>query len=378
MAKTSLSEQLKMETDAGQYVVRLLAALLNGEPSPPLPPELTWEQVYEIACMHSVDSMTFYAAAGFLREQAPEVYAAWEKRRQFNLIQSMTQLSERDRIIKALTAAGIRVLPVKGCMMKEVYPQIDWRQMCDLDMLIDEENVEKARAIMEKLGYTHGEDSQKDASYQLPPYMNVELHHKLFESWHAHSAEYYSDIWARAVPDAKRPGCFWLTPEDEYIYQMAHFNKHFTEEYGSGIRSILDLEVYRRHFAGQLNDDYLQNELRTLELTELTRRSESLAEHWFGTPEQRLQPLTEQETKMAEVVLCSGTYGTVESRALNQSQAGNQKRLRSWIFLPVYRMKEGYPILEKHPYLYPFCWLHRLFAKRQTAFSAFKMILWGK
>lgn len=369
--KADLAQEKKNIEDSGRYIVELIRSLLYDEAAEALPENLTWNQVFETACMHSVEQMVFYAAKKQLAAQ-PDIFNQWNHRCTVNMMKSLTQISERDQIIRAFTAAGIRVLPVKGCLMKELYPQIDWRQMCDLDILIDQENVERASELMKSLGYESGVKTEKDIAFDKEPFMNVELHHKLFEHQYAEGADYFTDPWKHALEDPKRADCFWQTPENEYIYQMAHFEKHYARLSGSGIRSVLDVAMYRRHFAGKLDDNYIRREIEKMGMTETINCLEALAGKWFGTPEQRQEELSPAEQEMAEVVLLSGTYGSYWSRTTRDvnelhkedSQASTVSYSIKRAFLPLAELKRSYPVLEKCSLLYPFCSIHRLVTKR--------------
>ena len=374
-----IEEKLKINTLAGQYVVQLLAALINDEPVPQLPCYLTWQQVYETAKMHSVDSMVFCAAKEQILSQ-PELYEVWNHKRRFNLIQSMTQIREHDRIIEALNAEGIRTLPVKGCIMKSLYPQADWRQMCDLDILIDEGNMEHASEIMQELGYDLHDCSEKDISFSCLPYMLVELHYKLFEKKRAVFAAYYEHIWELALSNQNGSNCFSLKPEDEYIYHLAHFNKHYSEVCGTGIRSIMDVAMFFRRYGGEWDTAYINGELNKLNLLPVADCAQKLAEHWFGTKEQCEEDLSQPEQDMARIVFCSGTYGNILSRIVrdvgqkNASEFGKAKFAMKRAFLPISYMKHDYPVLDKWPVFYPCCFVHRLIRHRKQMAFELKMI----
>lgn len=68
-------------------------------------------------------------------------------------IGSMQQTEER-AVMSALQTAGVRALVLKGCLLAwSVYPSPEQRFRTDLDILVELEQVEKASAILEGLGY---------------------------------------------------------------------------------------------------------------------------------------------------------------------------------------------------------------------------------
>lgn len=355
---------LEIEVRACQYLVQLLAALLHSETPAPLPEGLTWEDICREAARHKLDAMAFCAAQPQLDKQS-ELYKNWKFRRDWSLTQGLVQLGERDSIFAAFTAAGVRVLPVKGSVIKELYPQLDWRQMGDLDVLVDKENIPRAQEILRGMGYQVEEehDTEYHCGCVKEPYMMVELHWNLLADSSV-ANDYFQNAWERAVPDKKNPLLYFLTPEDEYLYEIAHFQRHYVT-HGSGIRSALDIAVYRARYEGKLDEAYISAELKKMHLDDFARCAERVAQHWFGTAEQRAKALDRDGREMEKALFYSGVYGSMYARAAIRLQETDSRSSRAkyvWqrIFVPCDGLACTYPILNKYPLLYPFCWLHRL------------------
>ena len=158
--------------DTYAYLIRLLGSLLCGA-EPPRPPEgCSASELMHLAQRHSVAGMAYYAA-----EKLPisePVASPWRQIRDKALVKDITQQMELESLCAALSGAGIRFLPLKGCVIKGLYPQSDMRTMSDIDILIDERNAAAARGVMEGLGYSceHFGYDIHDIYYK-PPVMNV-------------------------------------------------------------------------------------------------------------------------------------------------------------------------------------------------------------
>lgn len=48
----------------------------------------------------------------------------------------MVQTGEGETIINEASARGIDILPLKGSVLKNIYPNLEFRQMGDLDYLV--------------------------------------------------------------------------------------------------------------------------------------------------------------------------------------------------------------------------------------------------
>ena len=345
------------------YCVDLIRAVIQENAVPPIPEGISLKELYEFAKLHSVEAMVFHGLEQLDMDETDPVWQNWSNRANMLLTQSIVQLAERDQLFAALPAAGIPILPVKGCWLKEQYPDIDYRQMSDLDMLIHEEDASKARTMMEQLGYSWEEDLvENHDSYSKPPYMSVELHLSLLPETDS-SFSYYENIWEKAQPSGEFPGVFRLKAEDEYIYYIVHLYKHLLHA-GTGIRSFLDSVIYRSVYP-DMDRAYLNRELKNLHLDAFALCVEAITDCWFSSG----APLPEDMQEMAKSILSAGTYGTVSQRLHNEMQQVRGKLrnplavktvyLFRTLFLPLKGMQELYPVLKKLPILLPLFWIWR-------------------
>ena len=166
-----------------RYCIDVIRCLLQGIEIPPMPDGVTMQELFAFAKMHNVEAMVLHGLEQLEPDSSDPVWLNWQNRAAMLLTQSIVQLADRDMLFSALTEAGIRLLPVKGCWIKELYPEIDYRQMSDLDMLIPAEQAQDAESIMRSLGYKRDEYEEEinHTGYFKPPYTEVELHTSLLE-----------------------------------------------------------------------------------------------------------------------------------------------------------------------------------------------------
>lgn len=348
-----------------RYSLDVIRAVMQETQVPAFPEQLTLEALYDFAKLHNVEALVYYGLCQLELNFADSCWNHWENRIAMLLAQGAVQLHERDVLFEVLTKAGIPLLPVKGCWLKENYPNPEYRQMSDLDMLIPAEKAQKARKIMLSLDYTTEtfENSPNHASYLKPPYTEVELHTSLLSE----DGGYYDDVWNRVQKVESYPFLYRFSGEDEYIFYLLHLNKHL-EDAGTGIRSILDCLVYRTAYP-DMNRDYLKQELEGLHLWKLAEKIETLSDCWFRTGEKVPREL---ET-MAESILAAGSYGRLENRFQNRLEKLEQKYQNPVIRGVVYwiaricrprkEMEQSYPVLRKLPVLLPVFWIWRAVRK---------------
>ena len=306
------------------------------------------------------------------------------------------QVSERDKLVRLLTEDGIDVLPLKGSVLIDLYPDPSWRQMADLDMLIRADQNHKVRAHMEHLGYTTKIfDSGKDDCYDLPPFLHVEMHRQLVpeSSPLPGLSDYYVDPWRRAVAgaasDAKtgtassQPGSaneqpahlYHFSWDDYYLFLLAHFYRHF-QVGGSGIRNVMDIYVFLQNHKQDLHEEYLAAELEKLHMTDFRTDMEARAERWFGTYEQT--PVNRHREDIDYLLFSSGAYGLVSYSmdfALNRQAEEHRSKLTTGlsylqkIVFPNYDyMMLSYPWMTGAPRAsLPLLWVYRIVHRGWTS-----------
>ncbi len=349
-----------MNKQCAMYCIDLIRAVMQEKAVPPMPAGISLKALYAFAKLHGVEAMVHHGVAQLRVEETDSVLQEWDRRADMILTQSIVQLAERDKLFSAMHDAGIPVLPVKGSWLKELYPEIDYRQMSDLDILIRPEDAKKAKSVMLQLGYFPSkETSDHHNGYSLKPYMEVELHLSLLPDSSEHY-DYYKNIWEKAT-ESDYPGVFRLSPEDEYIYYLLHLQNHVLFA-GSGIRSFLDCVVYRELYP-HMDMEYLMREYEALGITSFVRDVEALSDCWFRTgsiPGKELDALS-------QAVISAGTYGTEEQQFRNQmAKVSSVTPARYWLsrlFLSKKEMEKEFPVLKKLPMLLPLMWFVRLVSR---------------
>ena len=269
--------------------------------------------------------------------------------------------AEKGPVLDALEAAGIWHMPLKGSVIKDLYPKLGMRQMSDIDILFDASKTQDVYKAMTGLGF-EGEVNEHSVHdhYTKPPVCNFELHRKLFGESHVDKlVEYYKDVKSRLIPEEGTSFRFRFSPEDFYIYMTAHEYKHYSNN-GTGLRSLLDTYVYYTKKGSTMDWAYISAELEKLGIADFEARGRSLALHLFGGEE-----LAEAEQEMLDYISASGTYGKVANGVNNRVDAyggGLRGKIRyffSRAFLPMSTVRSSFPLFAKVPVLLPFLPLYR-------------------
>ena len=365
---------MKPENEVCDLLIALLRSAVSDYTAAELPfdPEL-FESAYLLAKSHSVEAVAYYGVVRNNIVLSPELQNKWRSRQDVNIIKSVVEDSERDSIFALFSKNGISFLPLKGILIKQMYPSPEYRQMADMDILIREEQMERATELLTDNGYqcTRSGIGHHDSFFK-PPYVAIELHHEMIPVKHPLYHSYYENIWGKAIPVT---GCeYHLDWNDFYIYMLVHFAKHYYGS-GSGIRSVMDIYVFLQKHRDDLDETYLNTELEKLKLKDFRREAEDLAAVWFEGAEPAV------ESEMAGYVLESGVYGirehVLEKRIKDSYDDGKLNRLsyiRKRLFPNRNFMAYYYPVLEKKPYLLPWFWMKRIAKKWKNGVREFRYV----
>ncbi len=256
---------------------------------------------------------------------------------------------ELDTLSDALERGKIPFVPLKGSVVRGLYPEGWMRTSGDIDVLVRREDFEGAiRYLSDELGYEERGRSTHDASLFTKQGVHIELHFDLVEEDCANNAiDVLRAVWKNVSVKEGWEYRYEMTDAFFYFYHIAHMAKHF-EHGGCGIRPFIDLWL----LDGYEGADRLGREalLAKGHLVKFANAVRSMSRVWFCGGE-----ANELDTEIQDYILHGGLYGSVDNRvALQQrKQGGRIGYMLSRIFAPYSRLKRYYPVLEKHKWLLP-------------------------
>lgn len=352
---------MKKYYEYGNFIIDLLNSLFRNE-QPSMPDfECDWDFFYELCVHHKISNMIYLMVEKLdVPEQIKTKFAA-----DFN--RSVLTDAKQSAIAKKLFAEfenrQIPFLPVKGILIKQLYPVPAYRSSGDIDILIESKSVEKARQVMLDFGFEFtdfdGVEQHNDYEYHKKS-VSIELHKSLAPLDSVHYS-YFANAFEKAHTVANSSFHYAMTDEDFYIYTLFHMYKHFIKG-GVGIKYYLDLYLINHKMSFDMN--YINAELDKLGLRKFNERSKELAEMFFGDrkPDYEL-------AQLACYVYVSGAHGEATFYALadfsgigtlrnNYTKNKIRYYYKAW-FIGRKAMQRKYPVLKKCPFLLPFCYIHK-------------------
>ena len=341
-------------------IVNIIYAALTGKKNK-ISEEFDLEKGITLAKEHNIIAL-FYEGivlCGF----SPDIPVL--KSLQAELYLSVMKDVHQKHMIKEITKrfddANIDYLPLKGTILKTIYPKSAMRTMGDADILIKEEQYDKISEILKTLDFSFIKETDHELVWRHPSLL-LELHKRVMTTYNKDFYKYFDTGWSFAKKVEGTNSRYEFKPEDFYIYIFVHFTKHYRIS-GIGIKHILDLWVYKKAYFN-MNIDYIDKKLEQIGLSEFHKNVMDTLDTWFNNEESN-----DKTTLITNVIFSSGQYGLREmaiiNRAIRESKETGSykktiiKKVANTLFLPYNRMCDEYPILKKMPALLPFMWIIR-------------------
>lgn len=349
-----------MEKLQQEGIIAIIKSALSGKACE-LPKGFDLKGAAEYAEKSQIVNMLYYGAVNCGISQDSEEMQAMFLKVCSSIALNEQQFFEYNKITEAFNKNRIDYMPLKGILLKQIYPKPDMRSMSDIDILIKTEQYEKIKVMFSDMGY----NEKKESNHELPWQKNniyVELHKRIISTYNKDFYQHFGDGWKLGIADKEQPCRYEMRTEDAFVYLFTHFAKHYRSG-GIGIKHMTDLWVYLKAYPS-MDDSYIEDQLSSLKLLEFYKNVLKTLEAWFSGAEP-----TEITDFITDVIFNSNSYGNHEDHIAglmirSQKTTGHKTNTRAreivkTLFLPYRYMREKYPMLNKAPVLLPFMWIVR-------------------
>lgn len=347
-----------MEKFKKEFISIIQAAF--SEKAESISSDFDWEKAIDVAKKHNIVPIVYYGAIACGISNDEKFMEELNHLTLKSVLVSVRQTYEIEQIEKVFEAEKIEYMPLKGTILKDIYPKPEMRTMGDADVLIKLEQYPKIESIMKELQFSFKYESDHELIWDKPA-LFLELHKSIMTTYNEDFYRYFGTGWgiAKSVPNSSR---YEMTAEDFYIYAFVHFTKHYRIT-GIGIKHLIDLWVYS-NARSELDWEYVEKELKKMKLFKFHNNVRNTIDVWFNGAAE-----TDATELITNVIFNSGQYGSAETAIINRALQKGEKstfklkfeRVFQSVFLPFEVMKEKYAILCYVPLLLPFMWIVRCF-----------------
>jgi len=260
------------------------------------------------------------------------------------------------RICEALRRAEIPFIPLKGSVIKDLYPEPWMRTSSDIDILVNEYDLENAIvAIENSTDFRMGGRGFHDVSMANQS-VHLELHFSIIENM-PNIDRVLLRVWDYTEKTGEE---YRFTPEFQIFHVVAHMSYHLRRG-GLGIRPFLDLWLLRTKT--DFDEQRLQQLLEEAGILTFYKKSCAMLDIWMNS-----KPYTPELEALEEYCFTGGVYGNIE--IASAAFARNGKGLRYLIkrlFISRTALEGLYPRLKRHPFLLPYYQVKRWLRLKDTS-----------
>ena len=339
-----------------QLYLSLLRSGITGAPihlPDPLPDKEAQGALYRLAYSH--DMAHFVGAelekAGFSMEE--KVKTAFTNVRIKALYRYTRLWHGFDQILALFERHALPSVPLKGAVLRHLYPTPEMRTSSDIDLLVPEERLEEAVSLLTgELGFTEKGRTYHDVHLVMGDAVNLELHYNITED-DPILDPLLEEAWQHASPKA---GGAEHVFDDAYFafHIVAHACSHFLRG-GCGTKVIMDMYLLSQ--SPTFDADAVRALCHKCGIDRFFDALLLLSRVWFGDAEH-----TETTLGMEDLILGGGAFGSISNRtAIGTAKRNRLRYALDRIFIPRRRLARLYPSLLKYPFLLPLFHIRRWF-----------------
>jgi hypothetical protein len=273
--------------------------------------KVDWNEVY---CVAKEQSVVGLVAAGINRFVVHDSRFKVPQKWTLLVASKIVQLEQRNlamnafiaQLIERLRKAGISALLVKGQGIAQCYERPLWRACGDIDLYLNKEDYEKAKALLIPIAQKIEDEEKKRLHLAMTiGEWVVELHGtmytKLSRRMNRVADEVHSDIFYNGKVrswDNNGVQVFLANANDDVIIVFNHVINHFFME-GVGLRQICDWCRLLWHYRKELDVVLLEKRIRRMGLMSEWKAFGEFAVQYLGMPVEGM-PFLNVRNKMSD------------------------------------------------------------------------------
>ena len=341
-----------MLTNTQEKLIEILRAELTGTDEADLS-DLSDQElaaIYHLAKAHNLSSM----AGNYLFEKGIDNRVIL---RDMAYAQSNVEKQEKvmAEISKVLNEACIPFLPLKGIVMRRLYPKPWMRLSGDIDILIHPED---RLCVIEALSNLPGmqfKPSVGEDHFTSADSVTIDVSTVLHgPSAIDNNGTLMADIWDHASPSAEAPALYTLSDAMLYTHAVNHMARHLKTG-GCGINHLMDLWVLNHRIPVDAEKKSARLALiKEKHLEKIAEELEKISEKWFSNAK------TPVDTELEEYILSGAAHGTQKTRvSVNRKGLSKARYMLNRFFVPYDYLKILFPQIEGKRWLTPFYEVYR-------------------
>ena len=341
-------------------ILKLIKAGLLSEQCV-LEDDVDWNYIQVSSYRFNIINVVYQAIKNSGLHIPPEYLRVFQVQALQGLKKDRNQISLTNELFKCFEENGITYLPLKGSVLKSLYPKAEFRQMSDADIYIKAGEYDRIKPLMEQLGYSFVGETRHELIWERKDELIVELHKSIFDPKYG-MIDYFDRCRDKAVDNRHQNFRMDLDINDHLVYAVIHLAKHCIIG-TANIKNLLDIYFLKKE--QNIDETYVEQCLKKLQLKDFYDVSCAALDEWFGGRE-----FSERSEKLLIQMLTASKEFTIRRRIASTMVLDLQGKKKVTFlekvkccfrafFRPYMIMRKEYPVLKKVPVLLPVFWIWR-------------------
>lgn len=237
-----------MDNTQRQIIYMLSAAIRKKNVKFRSDEKINWNEVLEESEAHKVTPLIYSSInrAEALNIMDESTLSTLKKNVFKSSITQSSHIKNVASVLERFNNAGIPIIVLKGLVVRDYYPIPDLRTMCDADVLVHEEDLEKVSALMISLGFNQIKEKDDHGAhivfYKGSTVFEVHwtlINDRFFKGDKSFEDKLWDDAMDVTVGGVKTKS---LSLEDLAVHLCTHMAVHLAYS-GFGVRQLTDLVV---------------------------------------------------------------------------------------------------------------------------------------
>lgn len=334
---------------------------------------INWEIFIDELKAHKIESLMYSAMEKeTINNIEKNLLGQWKKDTFQSVVYQLNHIRQVEEILKAFNDNDIDVMVLKGIVIREMYPRPELRTMCDADLLVHKEDLDKVRELLSTIGYIETEISDVHANF-FRGSTHIEVH------WIITKEHYFNEIsileqeiWKNAViVKIGESKALSMANEDFIMHLCLHMASHLIDR-GFGIRQVCDLVLFVEQRGEDTNWEEFLKKVKLCGIETFVKVIFNLSKELFYMEipnELQCEVNKKLINELTNDIFSSGVHGKRDRALLFAKELaydGNSKddsviyKYIKFLFPKVNQMSGKYDYAKKNKLLIPIAWLHHL------------------
>lgn len=373
-----------------KQLVKILSLAIRGEKNLSNGnEEFLWKDIVTEAQAHGVKALIYSTIknAGLLDTIDSPALNQWKKETILTGVDQINHIKKTAYVLNKFNEASIPVIVLKGLVVRDLYPNPEFRTMGDADILVHEEDLDKTRDLFSALGYTEKEDSDEHGAHIVfikPGCKCVEVHWTLInDDYFRGTKEFEESLWDNAMEvNVGGVKTLSLGIEDLALHLCTHMAVHIACG-GFGLRQLCDLVLLVEKEFENINWASFMKKGRECGVEKFIIAIFMCCNKLFEMkiPKEVVNDNIKMDSRFLDLLIqdifnggvfgksditvtlgASIAYKKEDEIAVDEVNTKVIVRFIRFIFPPVEKMSDRYEYAKKNKLLTPIAWIHHLFA----------------